>query len=200
MLEWVRMYRIAFRLTALAGLAFLVIIPSTITFASGLREEAVTYRAQGYEAQRRGDKSTALSLYQKAAALDPTYPTPLNDTGVLLEEEGRLQEAEQAYQRALSINPDYLEPHANLAMLYERMGQKERAIFHWMKRYQIGDPYDPWTARAEERLIALGVLKTYPGLKGKIFTRRRIADQELQAHAQSLDEFHAVTEERDDWP
>ena len=200
MLEWVRMYRIAFRLTALAGLAFLVIIPSTITFAAGLREEAITYRAQGYEAQRRGDKEAALSLYQKAAALDSTYPTPLNDTGVLLEEKGQLQEAEQAYQQALAINPNYLEPHANLAMLYERMGQKEQAVFHWMRRYQLGDPYDPWTARAEERLVALGVFKTYPGLKGRIFTRRRMLDQEMQAHAQSLDEYHAVTEERDDWP
>ena len=194
------MYRIAFRPTARAGLAFLLIISSTTAFAVGLREEAITYRAQGYEAQRRGDKDAALSLYQKAAALDPTYPTPLNDTGVLLEEGGRLQEAEQAYQKALAINPNYLEPHANLAMFYERTGQKEQAIFHWMKRYQLGDPYDPWTARAEERLIALGVLKTYPGLKGKIFTRRRMLDQALQAHAQSLDEYRAVTEERDDWP
>ena len=182
------------------GLAFLLILPSATVFAGGLREEAVSYRLQGYEAQRRGDKAEALSFYQKAAALDPTYPTPHNDVGILLEEQGQLDQAEQAYRQALELNPNYLEAHANLAMLYEHTGQKEKAIYHWMKRYQLGDPYDPWTARAEERLVALGVLKTYPGLKGRIYTRRRLVDQELQAHNQSLEEFHAVTEAHDHWP
>jgi len=181
--------------TSRIGFAFLLILPNAITASASLREEAVSYRVQGYEAQRRGDRATALSLYQKAAALDPTYPTPLNDVGVLLEEEGRLEEAEQVYRQALTLNPNYLEAHANLAMLYERMGQKEKAIYHWMKRYQLGDPYDPWTARAEERLVALGVLKTYPGLKGKIYNRRRVIGQEFQSHAKSLEEYHAVTDE-----
>ena len=196
------MYRRIFRYTAHVGLAYLVILPNAIAIsvASSLREEAITYRIQGYEAQRRGDQASAISLYQKAAALDPSYPTPHNDAGVLLEEQGRLQEAEQAYLEALSLNPNYLEAHANLAMLYERMGQKEKAIYHWMKRYQLGDPYDPWTARAEERLVALGVLKSYPGMKGKLYTRRRIVGQELQSQAKSLEEFHALTEEQGNWP
>lgn len=182
------------------GLVSLVILPSVIAPAASLREEAVGYRLQGYEAQRRGDKHEALSFYQKAAALDPTYPTPHNDAGIILEEQGRLQEAEQSYRKALELNPNHLEAHANVAMLYERSGKKEQAIYHWMKRYQLGDPYDPWTARAEERLVALGVLKSYPGLKGRIYTRRRLIDEELQSHNQSLEEFHSVTEAHDHWP
>ncbi|MBI4341559.1 MAG: tetratricopeptide repeat protein [Candidatus Omnitrophica bacterium] len=188
------------RLTALIVLASHAILPNAVVCASTLREEAMTYRMQGYEAQRRGDATSALSLYQKAAALDPSYPTPHNDAGVLMEAGGRLAEAEQSYRKALELNPNYLEAHANLAMLYERMGKKESAIYHWMKRYQLGDPYDPWTARAEERLVALGVLKTYPGLKGRIFNRRRVIDGELQAHDRSLEEYHAVTEQHGDWP
>lgn len=182
------------------GVACLLVLPNPFAAAASLREEAVTYRMQGYEAQRRGDQATALSLYQKAAALDPSYPTPQNDVGVMLEEQGRLQEAEASYQKALELNPSYLEAHANLAMLYERMGQKEKAIYHWLKRYQLGDPYDPWTARAEERLVALGTLKTYPGMKGKIYTRRRLIDQEFDQHAQSVEEFHSITEQHGDWP
>ena len=182
------------------GVTFLLIISNANPAAAELREEAASYRTQGYEAQRRGDKAGALSNYQKAAALDSSYPTPQNDMGVLLEEEGRLEDAERAYQQALTLNPNYLEPYANLAMLYERTGQREKAIYHWMKRYQLGDPHDAWTARAEERLVALGVLKTHPGLKGKIYSRRRIAEQEFQAHAQSREEFHAITEEHGDWP
>ncbi len=201
MLDSSRMYKRAFRgFILLSGVTCLLLIPQRLTSAEGLREEAVGYRVQGYDAQQRGDKTTALSLYQKSAALDPTYPAPQNDIGVLFEEQGRLGDAEQAYLKAISINPRYLEAHANLAMLYERMGSKEKAIYHWLKRYQLGDPYDPWTARAEERLVALGMLKTYPGMKGALYTRRRVVGQEFQAHAKSLEEFYAVTEEHGDWP
>lgn len=187
---------------ALSVVAFLVIpmIANAFVFASSFREEAVSYRTQGYEAQRRGDDAGALAFYQKAAALDPTYPTPQNDIGVLKEKQGRLEEAEQAYRQALTISPNYLEAHANLAMLYERMGRKEKAIYHWLKRYQLGEAHDPWTARAEERLVALGVLKHYPGTKGKLYSRRRVIGQELQEQEQSLEEFRAVTTEHSDWP
>jgi len=183
-----------------AFLLFLLIVPSVESFAGTLREEAITYRTQGYEQQRRGDLEAALASYQKAAALDPGYPTPQNDLGVLYEQKGRFDEAEEAYRQALTLNPNYLEAHANLAMLYERVGKKEQAIYHWLKRYQLGDPYDPWTARSEERLVALGVLTTYPGLKGRIYTRRRIIEEAFQAHAKSLEEFRAVTDEHKNWP
>lgn len=188
-----------FMFTTRVGLAFLLFIPSLVASAGSLREEAISYRTQGYEAQRRGDKASALTFYQKAAELDPSYPTPHNDIGVLLEQDGRLEDAEQSYQKAVALNPNYLEPQANLAMLYERMGQKEKAIFHWLKRYELGDPYDPWTARAEERLVALGVLKDYPGIKGKIYTRRRLLDEEFKEFEQSVGEFHAVSSQHGGW-
>ena len=199
MLELTRMhYRWPYVPLLLACLFF--VIPQGSLGAAGLREEAVGYRTQGYEAQRRGDAASALSFYQKAAEFDPEYPTPHNDIGVLLEEQGRLEEAEQSYRKALDLSPSYLEAHANLAMLYERMGQKEKAIYHWLKRYELGDPHDPWTARAEERLVALGVLKTYPGMKGKIYTRRRVISEQFQGNDTSLEEFHAITKEHGDWP
>ena len=185
-----------------AWLAYLfVVIPNTSVFAAGtLREQAVSYRQQGYEAQQRGDLANALSLYQKAAALDPAYPTPLNDMGILLEREGRLQEAEQAYQQALAANPGYVEAYGNLAMLYERLGDKEKAIYYWMKRYELGQPSEAGTARAEERLLALGVLKNRPGLKNRLYSRQRLAVQEFEAHLQSMKEYRQVTGAHGDWP
>ena len=200
MLDSPRMTTRTFRHTVVR-LAFLIaIIPNSSACASTLREEATSYRQQGYEAQNRGDAATAMMWYQKAAALDPAYPTPHNDIGVLLEQEGRLQDAEQAYQQALALQPSYLDAHANLAMLYERMGEKEKAIYHWMKRYEMGAGDDPWTARAEERLLALGVLKDHPDLKARIYDRRHLVAQELQAHAQSIDDFRSLTKADDNWP
>ncbi len=236
------MQRKTFGCAAIVWLACLVTAPNPSIDAASFREEAVTYRIQGYEAQRRGNTTEALSLYQKAAMLDPGYPTPHNDAGVVLEEAGRPEDAERSYKQALALNPTYLEAHTNLAMLYERMGEKEKAIYHWLKRYQLGAAIDPWTTRAKERLIALGMLSrptpqpepqrqsqlqpepesqrqsepqlelqsqpepqpepqpaSQPAKHGPP-TRERLVDDELQAHAQSLKEFHSLTDQHGDWP
>lgn len=199
MLQYRRMHKTLVRCLTVVSLAFLISSSGPLASAGTLREEAIEYRTQGYEAQQRGDRANALALYQKSAALDSHYPTPHNDAGVILEEEGRLEEAEAAYRQALSLNPSYLEAHANIAMLYERMGEKEKAVYHWLKRYRLGDPHDPWTARAEERLVALGVLKDYPGIKGVIYTRRRLLGEEFESNQRKVEEFRAVTEESGRW-
>ena len=184
-----------------AGVAFLVTVSLNLRAeAATLREEALAYRTQGYEAQRRGDFVVALAFYRKAAALDPAYPTPYNDMGTVLEQQGRLDEAERAYQEALLRKPDLLEAHANLAMLDERRGHTEEAIAHWTKRYQLGTPADPGTARAAERLTALGVSLASLGSRGGLVARYRLADEELSTHQQSREEYRAVTRQHGDWP
>ena len=188
----------SFRGPVLYGLTFLavILIPVAAVRSKTLRDEAVAYRTQGYEAQQGGDAASALAWYQKAAALDPSYPTPRNDIGILLEEQGRVSEAEASYQQALALDPTYLEAHANLAMLYERQGDREQAIAHWKTRAELGEADDPWTAKAEERLAALGVPRA--GLSG--VDRRRVADDAFRGHAQTLEEFRSVTETHGDWP
>ncbi len=183
-----------------AGITCLVVIPMSGAVAGTLREEAIGYRLQGFEAQEQGDDARALMSLQKAAAMDPSYPAPQNDIGVIRERQGRLDEAERAYKAALAVDPGYLPAHANLAMLYERMGRKEPAVYHWLKRYQLGDGADPWTIRAEERLHALGVLELYPGLKGKLYTRRKVVSEAFDAFEQSRSDFHAITKQHGDWP
>lgn len=193
------MLRNLFRRPTLAGVAYLLLNSHSNVLALSLREEALGYRSQGYEAQRRGDEAGALAFYQKAAALDPSYAVAHNDVGVLLERQGRLEEAGRSYRQALTLEPDYLEAHMNLAMLYERLGNTDQAITHWLKSYQSGDPHDPRTARAHKRLVALGVLKA-SDMKGALTGRQQLAGQELQAHAQSREEFRMLTEEHADWP
>ena len=200
MLEYESMFRRKTLLTSRIGLTCLLLLPSVGAIAGTLREKAVSYRTKGYEQQRQGDYAGAATWYRKAIALDPAYVTPHNDLGVVLEEQGRLDEAERIYQQALSINPHYLEAHGNLAMLYERTGQKEKAIFHWLKRYQLGDPSDLWTARAEERLVALGALKAHLGGGGKPYARRRAIEEALERYQKSSEEFLAVTEQHGAWP
>jgi tetratricopeptide (TPR) repeat protein len=185
----------AWCVVAVLTIAYLLVLPQPVAHAGLLRDDAVTFRQEGYELQQRGDLEGAVGAYQKATGLDPTYATPHNDLGVVHEDLGDFDAAERAYQQAVAIDPKYLSAHTNLALLYERLGQREKAIFHWLKRYQLGDPYDPWTVHAEQRLLALGVLKSYPGLKSRIFTRRRAVERELEANRLSLQEFRAMTEQ-----
>lgn len=187
-------------LKAILGFACIVLLFAMPLSASTLREEAVNYRVEGYEAHRRGDGIGAMTGYKKAAALDPQYATPHNDMGVILEEQGQMEGARDAYQKALLIDPNYLEAHANLAMLYERLGEKEKAIYHWLKRYQLGEPYDSWTTRAEDRLVALGVLQGHVGMQNQMYSKRRVFKAAFEANAKMIEEFHAVTEDTGLWP
>lgn len=111
----------------------LVISARTSVRASGLRDEAVKYREDGFEAQRHGDLANAMTNYQKAIALDPSYAIPLNDLGVVYEQRGEAQAARGAYERALRIDPNYLEANANLGALYKRMGSFPQALPRLLK-------------------------------------------------------------------
>jgi tetratricopeptide (TPR) repeat protein len=126
--------------------------------AFGIKDNAEDYRAKGYEAQQRGDIDTAIEWYQKAAGIKPSYASPHNDLGILFETKGWLDRAEAEYNKALAIDPEYKEVYTNLALLYERKGELEKAAFHWMKRYKLGSPDDPWTQEAKDRLEKLGLI------------------------------------------
>lgn len=119
---------------------------------SELQKEARTYRAQGLEFQRIGNIEAALSLYQKAVELDPTYAVAYNDLGVIYEASGAIDRAEESYLKCVNIDPAYLSVYTNLALLYENKRDLDKAAFYWAKRLELGSPDDPWTQKAKQRL------------------------------------------------
>lgn len=134
------------------------ILNTRYIYGIGLDEEAKSYRLKGYEAQDGGDIDVAITWYQKAISLDTEYAAPHNDLGILFEAKGWLDRAEEEYLKALALDSDYEKAHTNLALLYERKGELEKAAFHWMRRYKLGKPNDPWTYEARQRLEKLGLL------------------------------------------
>jgi len=160
------------RLIYLAILFFLPFLNISYVYAgkiTGVSGDAEAYRTKGYVAQQRGDIDTAIEWYQKAISLKPEYASPHNDIGILFETKGWLDRAEAEYEKAIAIDPNYKEVHTNLALLYERKGELEKAAFHWMRRYKLGDPNDPWTKEAKSRLEKLGLLdKAEDGISPKI--------------------------------
>ena len=118
---------------------------------SMVQEEARKYRSQGLEQQNIGNLDAAMSLYQKAIELDPTYAVAYNDLGVIYEANGFIDRAEDSYKKAITIDPDYLSAYSNLALLYENKGQIDKAILYWRKRADLGSAQDPWTKKAKSR-------------------------------------------------
>lgn len=118
-------------------------------------EEAMEYRAQGLEAQKRGDLDTAFTFYQKAIQLDPNYAVVYNDLGVLYETKGEFDRAEENYHQAIKVDPRYLSPYSNLALLYESKRDFNSAAVYWQKRAELGSLDDPWTAKARARYNAI---------------------------------------------
>lgn len=116
----------------------------TVIFKAGPKKEKITadlyaedaqkYRAQGLEAQKRGDLNTAFKFYQKAIELDPNYAVIYNDLGVIYETKGEFDRAEENYHKAIRIDPRYLSPYSNLALMYENKRDFKTAASYWQKR------------------------------------------------------------------
>ncbi len=125
--------------------------PSPTEVSGALPDQARKYREQGLESQRMGNIPLAMSLYQKAIALDPTYAVAYNDLGVIYEAAGFPDRAKESYFRAIKVDPNYLSAYTNVALLYEDQRDLERAAFYWAKRAELGPLDDPWTQRAANR-------------------------------------------------
>ena len=64
--------------------------------------------------------------------LAPEDPIPHFNLGVLMEEQGRREEAVHAYRQAVSRDPDFADAHCNLGLLLESLGRRQEAIAHLM--------------------------------------------------------------------
>jgi tetratricopeptide (TPR) repeat protein len=123
-----------------------------------LEKTARMYRQQGMDAQRIGNINVAAQFYQKAIEIAPNYPVAYNDLGVLMEGAGQPDRAEQLYLKSIQVDPNYLSAYTNLAMLYETKRELDRAAQYWDKRAKLGDPEDPWTLKAKQRLSDLNLV------------------------------------------
>jgi tetratricopeptide (TPR) repeat protein len=126
--------------------------PASTEGMSIMQKQARLYRAQGLQMQRMGNIDGALSLYQKAIAVDPFYAVVYNDVGIILESKQFIDDAESAYLKAINLDPNFLSAYSNLALLYETRRDLQKAGMYWKKRISLGSADDPWTIKAERRL------------------------------------------------
>jgi len=124
----------------------------------GKQNQARIYREEGLEQQNLGNLDAAMSLYQKAIELDPTFAVAYNDLGIVYEAKGSVRQAEESYLKAIKIDSNYLSAYSNLALLYENQRNLEKASFYWAKRAELGSPDDPWTLKAKQRLEDISLI------------------------------------------
>lgn len=143
-------------------IAFLSILTVSETVFAGsadavIRDEAITLRNQGIQRQNRGDLEGALNFYLQARTTDPTYAVIYNDLGVIYEAQGYDDKAEASYLRAKELDPGLPASYSNLALIYEKQRELKKAAWYWKLRAETGDPADPWTKKARERIHNIGV-------------------------------------------
>ncbi|MDP8216586.1 MAG: tetratricopeptide repeat protein [Candidatus Kaelpia imicola] len=138
--------------TCLLSMIALILLSNLSFGGDDFIKESRVYRKKGYEAQQSGDIEMALVYYRKAAALDPFYAIPHNDTGIIYEMKGYLNKAQEAYLKAIQINPEFAEAHMNLALLYERINEIDKALPHFIKRVELDSKNSSWARRAWQKL------------------------------------------------
>jgi len=86
-------------------------------------------RGQGLKA----NKDLITSLLQRSAALDPKFPDPHLQLGILDAGDQRYDEARREFQAAIRLKPDLADAHYRLAQAYSRIGKKDLAA----KEYEL---------------------------------------------------------------
>ncbi|MGO9270388.1 MAG: tetratricopeptide repeat protein [Terriglobia bacterium] len=83
---------------------------------------------------RTGNLEKAEEHYQTVVKMSPDqFPDAHYNHGVLLLQEGKLDEAEKEFRRALEIDPSYAEAHNDLGYLLERLGRLTEAGAEYKK-------------------------------------------------------------------
>jgi Tfp pilus assembly protein PilF len=110
----------------------------------------------GYVELRRGNFEQARRDFVKARSLNEDIPAPHHALGVLADEQGDGEAAEQAYRRAIGVDPGFAPARANLARRLFARGQYENAREQFQRLRGVApDAVEGWAGEAES-LLELG--------------------------------------------
>ena len=99
---------------------------------------------------------------------NPSAWLAMNNLGVALAAEGRLEDAVEQYRRALEVRPIYAEAHSNLGVALVKLGRVAEAISHYREALRI------WPAYATARKN-LGTALMKAGDSGAAIEQYRLA-------------------------
>jgi tetratricopeptide (TPR) repeat protein len=89
---------------------------------AGNRREAERYFTQGLTAQRSGGLAQAVSLYQQATQIDPSYFEAYHNLALATYELGKWSAALSACEVALALRPEWIDTRYNFALTLKQAG------------------------------------------------------------------------------
>ena len=104
----------------------------------------------GYVELGRGNFEQARRDFLRARDLNQDLPAPHHALGVLADDEGRGEEAEQDYRAALKVDPGFAPARANLARRLYARGQYENAREQFERLIEVApETIEGWVGDAE---------------------------------------------------
>jgi tetratricopeptide (TPR) repeat protein len=100
---------------------------------------AVALTAMGTLRLNQHRDQDAITYYERATALDPTYAEGHDNLGIAYERVGRQADAKRQFLAAIEAAPTNYESHNNLGILLEREGNFEAAV----EQYRLAIRYNP---------------------------------------------------------
>lgn len=89
----------------------------------------------------KGFYDEAISQFEKAVQMDPTFEIGYYNLGVAYTGKGQYEEALAKYQKVLQIDPDHAQTHFKLGSIYERRGAFNPAMEEYKKAIESKPDY-----------------------------------------------------------
>jgi tetratricopeptide (TPR) repeat protein len=105
-----------------------VVLPACATPAPKLENSAAAYSNRGLFWYEKGDYDQAISHYNAAIKLDPSYADGYYNRGIAYDDKGQYERAISDYTRAIELNPRYAKAYVNRGIAYARKGQFDQGI------------------------------------------------------------------------
>ncbi|MFH1791070.1 MAG: tetratricopeptide repeat protein [Candidatus Omnitrophota bacterium] len=102
--------------------------------------ESQAYNSLAIILKRQGLYDEAIKEYKKAIEIDPRYPSPYFNLGLLYMDLENWTEAVEYFRKAVDVNPEFARAYEKLGMAYLAAGRTDAAVAAWRKSLEI-DPY-----------------------------------------------------------
>lgn len=99
------------------------------------------YLKEGKALEKKGELEAAITCYQQAIALNPTFAWSYCMLGEAFVKQGKYKEASTHYHQAVELNPNSPLFHYNLAEALAQKGDKDQAIIVFNKMLEIDSEF-----------------------------------------------------------
>ena len=123
-----------------------------------------------------------MATYRKALELKPDNVKALNNLGLALAGQGKLDEAVDGYRRAVELKPDHANAHNNLGLALMNQGKLDEAVTAYRKALEL----EPDHANAHNNLL---LCMNYDA---------QTSQHEILAESRRWDDVHAVPRAADE--